>query len=68
MSLRSMALLITTQEGRVENTRSKKGLSHQKEHHIEDTLDLATEELTSLLMPEPTAAHILAMDNLLIEE
>ena len=38
----------------------KKGFIRQKGHYIDGAVDFETGTLTSLLLPEPTAAHVLA--------
>ena len=68
VSLTDMASLITTKEDRIENTRLAKGFIRQKGHYIGETVDFVIGELTSLVMPEPTAAHVLANKEQSIEE
>jgi hypothetical protein len=60
VSLRDVASLITTKEDRVESKRLKKGFIRQKGHYIGGTVNFSTGKLTSLSMPQPTAAHVLA--------
>ena len=65
---KDVALLITTKEDRVENTRLRKGFIHQKGHYITGTVDFETGKLTSLSLPEPVVVHVLANTEQSIEE